>query len=307
VSLPADATGTVQFKNGSTIISTQPVAGGAASYTWSPATPGNKTITAVYSGDANLPAGVTNLLTHQVLTVMSTSAVLLSNKASYKYGESLGFTAAVDPPNMSSGESLATGATVTFMVNRGSGLEDIGPPVAIDGAPHATTTTIGGVNLTITITCTYPPLRCTIAIDFSATASDARFPVSNWSYRLEYSGNANYRSAASPSSKAAIVKAATTTSPVLFVTPTTSAAPHTYSVTISPVAPGTGVPTTGTVQFKMDGTNLGAPQPVSNGSASLTYGSPLPTGTHTIRAVFSGNGAFLSSSSPTGQHQLVNP
>jgi hypothetical protein len=49
---PAEATGTVQFFDGTTRIGVQMVSGGTAAFTTSSLTLGNHTITAVYSGDA---------------------------------------------------------------------------------------------------------------------------------------------------------------------------------------------------------------------------------------------------------------
>ena len=51
--------------------------------------------------------------------------------------------------------------------------------------------------------------------------------------------------------------------------------PVTFTFTIDVVAPGVGLPT-GTVQFKTDGTNAGAPVALSGGVASYTNSDPRP-------------------------------
>ena len=53
VTVPAGATGTVSFFDGTTLLGTAPVTGNTASLTVSTLAAGTHTITAVYSGDAN--------------------------------------------------------------------------------------------------------------------------------------------------------------------------------------------------------------------------------------------------------------
>ncbi len=70
--------------------------------------------------------------------------------------------------------------------------------------------------------------------------------------------------------------------------------PVTFTVTVSPLAPGGGTPT-GTVTF-MDGlTRLGTASLIG-GQATFTA-SNLTAGSHAISAVFSGDADFLASTS----------
>ena len=72
---------------------------------------------------------------------------------------------------------------------------------------------------------------------------------------------------------------------------------------LSAVAPGAGLPT-GTVQFRIDGTNT-ASASVSGGTA--TYGtSTLPVGTHTVVAEYAGDGNFTGTTNSLSPVQLVN-
>ncbi|MFL5493448.1 MAG: beta strand repeat-containing protein, partial [Gemmatimonadales bacterium] len=68
---------------------------------------------------------------------------------------------------------------------------------------------------------------------------------------------------------------------------------------------GGGPSPTGTVQFKDGGVNLGAPQTVSGGTASVST-SALAGGAHTITGVYSGDANFGGSTSP-GLSHTVNP
>jgi hypothetical protein len=69
----------------------------------------------------------------------------------------------------------------------------------------------------------------------------------------------------------------------------------TFSAVVTPVTAGAPT-TTGTVQFEIDGTDLGSPIALSNGSA-VSIGVPsLPAGLHVITAVYSGDGNFVNQS-----------
>src|SRR5262249_55402737 len=72
--------------------------------------------------------------------------------------------------------------------------------------------------------------------------------------------------------------------------------PVTFTATVAPAGPGVGGVPTGTVQFQIDGVNLGAPVPLSAGQAtSVSLPAPAP-GPHTVVALYSGGGLFLASS-----------
>jgi hypothetical protein len=69
----------------------------------------------------------------------------------------------------------------------------------------------------------------------------------------------------------------------------------TFTATITP-ASGSGE--TGTVQFEIDGSNAGSPVALSGNTATYTT-SALGAGSHTVVAVYTGNGEFSGSTSST--------
>src|SRR5205823_2429973 len=73
----------------------------------------------------------------------------------------------------------------------------------------------------------------------------------------------------------------------------------TLTATVSATAPGAGVPG-GSVQFAIDGSDVGSPVTISSGSASLTTNT-LGVGSHTVAATYSGDGSFNSSSGTFSQ------
>jgi hypothetical protein len=78
----------------------------------------------------------------------------------------------------------------------------------------------------------------------------------------------------------------------------------TFTASVTAVSPGSGTPT-GTVQFLVDGSNFGAPVPLTSGLATGGSLSTLTAGTHIITAAYSGDGTFSAS---TGSFtQTVTP
>ncbi len=101
-------TGTVQFKdNGVNLGTPVTLSGGVATLTTSALTPGNHSITAVYSGDTN-NAGSTSPVLTQTVNQAATTTALSSSLNPSQVGQAVTFTATV-----TSGGGTPTG-TVTF-------------------------------------------------------------------------------------------------------------------------------------------------------------------------------------------------
>jgi hypothetical protein len=86
--------------------------------------------------------------------------------------------------------------------------------------------------------------------------------------------------------------------------PSPTSQPVTFTFTLSAVAPGAGTPT-GAVQFKIDGTNVNGPVPLSGGVATYLTSS-LPHGLHTLAAEYSGDGNFTGKTNQLSPTQLIN-
>jgi hypothetical protein len=95
-------------------------------------------------------------------------------------------------------------------------------------------------------------------------------------------GNTNYNAAPDVTRTFSIGSAPTTTT----VTVTPGSQQYSDLVTLSATVSGPGTPT-GSVQFKIDGNNVGTPQTISGGSASLSnYQLTQAPGNHSVTAVF---------------------
>ena len=79
----------------------------------------------------------------------------------------------------------------------------------------------------------------------------------------------------------------------------------TFTATVSANSPSTAVPTGGTVQFLVDGTNFGSPVSLVNGVASWSSSS-LTVGQHSIMALYTGDGLNFTGSTAPAVVQTVN-
>jgi hypothetical protein len=134
---------TVSFMKGTTVLGTGTLSGGSASFTDSTLAVGTNSIKAVYGGDANL-AGSTSTAVSQVVSQATTTVVLASSLNPSNSGQSVTFTATVEPEF----SGTPTG-TVTFY----NGTTALKTASLSGGAANYTTTTLPvGTN---SITATY--------------------------------------------------------------------------------------------------------------------------------------------------------
>jgi hypothetical protein len=260
-------TGTIQFRvNGVNLGSPVPLAGGSAT---SPATTslaaGNRTVTAVYSGDPNFNGSTSPNFT-QVVNKAGTTPAIASSTSPTVSGQPVTFT-----------------ATVTAV-----------PPGA--GTPSGTVQfRVDGVNLGSAVTLT----------GGSATSpTTTSLAVGNRAITAIYNGDTNFNTSTSPSLTQVVNKANTTTGVTASTNPTASGQPVTFTATVAAVAPGGGIPA-GTVQFQVNGANLGSAVTLAGGSATSSATSSLAVGNHTVTAVYAGNTSFNGSTSPA-LIQVVN-
>jgi len=259
-------TGNVTVTDG-TVSCTATVAAGQCSLTFTSA--GSKSLTATYGGDS-IYNGSTSASKTQTVNQASTSTSLASSSNPSAFGQDVTFTATITV--VAPGAGTPTG-TVDFFdsgTNIGTG----------------TVSTSNGVT--------------------SATFSTSSLSVGSHTITATYSGDANYSSSSATGGQAVsqqVNQAGTNTDLTSDINPTFYGQPVTFTATVSANTPGAGTPT-GTVQFQEDGTALGAPQPLSNGVATLTTSS-LSVGSHRILAVYSGDSNFTDSTSGALTQQVT--
>src|SRR4029079_263064 len=80
------------------------------------------------------------------------------------------------------------------------------------------------------------------------------------------------------------------------VNPSTFGESVSFSATVVGTGAGAGDPSGGSVQFKIDGVNFGAPVALVAGAASSGSTTTLSAGNHTVEAVFTSSDANFNDS-----------
>jgi hypothetical protein len=136
----------------------------------------------------------------------------------------------------------------------------------------------------------------------TASFSISTLSVGTHSIKVVYEGDTNFKTSTSAVLGQAVNQASTSTTLVSSANPSASGQSVTFTATVGALAPGSGTPT-GTVTFYDGSTKLGTAT-VSGGAAGFTT-STLTVGTHSIKAVYSGDSNFKTSTSAV-LSQVVN-
>jgi hypothetical protein len=261
VSGPAGAaavpTGTVQFTvDGTSFGSAVTISGGhAVSPSTSSLSVGSHAVTAAYSGGAGYGASSGTLAGGQTVNKASSTTDLISSLNPANSGQPVTFTARV----YGAGAVAPTG-TVQFAVDG----TNFGSPVTVSGG-------------------------------YAVSSATSSLSVGNHAVTAAYSGDSSYSPSSGTLAGGQTVKLAFSSTTNV----TSSSNPSTYGQSVSftaRVAAASGRPTpTGTVQFKVDGTNLGSAITLSGGSASSPATSSLSGGSHSVTAYYSGDGNYGAS------------
>ncbi|TQK69996.1 Ig-like domain-containing protein [Nocardioides sp. SLBN-35] len=232
------------------------LAGGSAEITTSSLTRGTHQVKATYlSADPNFVTSTSPVVSHTV-NKAATKTTVTSSAATSVVGQPVTFTATVG--------ALAPGAgspsgTVTFTDG----------DTVLGSAPVSSAT--GGI--------------ASITIDSLSVGQHAVVAT--------YDGDDSFTG--SNGSVAQKVQRAQTSTVVSSTTnPSQPGAAVRFTATVSPIAPGAGVPG-GTVQFKVNGAPLGAPVGLVDGAATSPDFANLSPGTYRISAVYSGEPRFVAS------------
>jgi hypothetical protein len=136
----------------------------------------------------------------------------------------------------------------------------------------------------------------------SATLTMTSLSAATHSITAAYGGDGNFTTSTSTALSQVVNKAGTTTGLTSSVNPSVFGQSVTFTATVGVVSPGAGTPT-GTVKFE-DGTSTLGTGTLTGGMATFTTTS-LSVATHSITAVYSGDGNFGTSTS-TVLSQVVN-
>jgi hypothetical protein len=132
-----------------------------------------------------------------------------------------------------------------------------------------------------------------------ATVTTTTLPVGSHTITAVYSGDNTNFSSTSAAFTQTVNQAATTTSLSSTINPTVNGQPATFTATVTANSPGSGTPT-GTITFSQGPTVLGTAN-LSGGTATFTTSTALPVGSDTIKATYSGDPNFKTSSGTVAQ------
>ena len=135
----------------------------------------------------------------------------------------------------------------------------------------------------------------------TASTSTSSLAVGNHTVAAVYSGDSNYNGSIGILTGGQTVNKAASSTGV-----SSSANPSTYGQSITFTATVTPSAASGTVQFRIDGSNFGAPVALSGGSATSGATSSLSVGNHTVTAVYSGDSNYNGSTGTLSQTVSVN-
>jgi hypothetical protein len=226
----------------------------------------------------NTPVNVTITNTPDPSCAVATTTAVTSSANPSVFGQSVSFTATVTPL---SGSTAPTG-TVQFVVD-GS---NFGAPVSV--AP-----------------CSPSPNACAT----SGSTSALTVVGSAHSVSANYTATGSFTaSSGSLSGGQTVNKANTSSTVVSTLNPSSYGQSVTFTATVAAVSPASGTPT-GTVDFKDGAAVLASGMALSAGQAAFSTSS-LNSTTHSITAVYSGDGNFnatgTGSSTATALSQVVN-
>ncbi|GMV35625.1 MAG: hypothetical protein AMXMBFR61_01330 [Fimbriimonadales bacterium] len=335
---PTPDGGTVQFKeNGVNLGAPVPVVAGQAQTTQQFNTAGNRTITAEYSGTANYNAstGQTTLVVNKTPT--STAVNASPNPVDRGSNSTLTATITPTPDggtvqfkengvNLGGPVPVVAGQAQTTQQFNNAGNRTITAEYSgttnyaastgttnllVNKTPTGTTVSTSPnpskVGQNVQITATVSPSPDGGTVQFKVNGVNIGAPVSVVAGQAQttyafpavgvqlveavYSGTSNFESSAG-SADHTVQKTPTTTTVVAAPNPAQVGQQVTFTATITPTPDG------GTVQFKVDGSNVGGPVSVVAGQATLqqTYATP---GSRFVEAVYSGTAGYEGSTGNT--------
>jgi len=179
-SAKSPVTGTVSFRDGAAVLGTANVsAAGDAALSFSSLSVGTHSIYAIYSGDTDLPPGITNAIS-QVVSTYPTTTTLSVSQNSIAFGQSVTFTADVQP-------SASSGPVTGGVVFYDNGTNLLGAANLNNDVASLTTTALDAGTYTITAefvqnqtysTSTSNAVTVTVASDFGLSATPASRSIS---------------------------------------------------------------------------------------------------------------------------------
>jgi hypothetical protein len=246
--------GTVVFFANGAAIGSGTLVGDTATFSTSSLPVGDTSITASYLGDADFGGSMSEAI-DQVVGQAETGVLVTSSVNPSVYGQPTTLTIVVNP--VAPGAGMPTGSV----------------SITLPGSEPVIVTLVGG--------------QATYAIPALA------LPVGTSAIEVAYLGDANFEGSTTTFDQE-VLAALTTTVVTSAPNPSSFGQSVTFTVTVSPISPGSGLPT-GMVELFDGSTSLGTTD-LADGVATFTIDT-LSAGSHTITASYLGSVEFETSDS----------
>jgi hypothetical protein len=279
----------------------------------------NNSLLIVTEAEADRSRGFTSQATNLVTTVVNGSTNLfvpgvdptaynhynLLRTIEDMYGLTpLGGSASVGDLHLNSLHQLAAPAATSMVLALGS------TPTVFGQAATFTATVTGTGAGTPTGLVTFLDGTTILGTGALNSAGIATFMISSLavgthSITARYGGDGFFNASVSSAASQVVNQAASITTLASSSPTSTAGQSVVFSATLAAIAPGAGAPT-GTVQFVVDGVNLGTPAAIINGVATSSALSSLSVGTHSILAIYSGDADFVASTAATLTQTVIS-
>ena len=186
----------------------------------------------------------------------------------------------------------ATAATLAVSVNPSVAFQ----PVSFTAAVGASAPGAGTPTGTVTFKDGTATLGNGTLVSGSATFTGG-FSLGTHSISAVYGGDANFTGSTTAAITQTVNQAGSTVVLSSSANPSTPTQGVVFTATVNAASPSTGAPS-GSVQFQVDGVNLGAPVGLSGGNnnTASSSASTFPLGAHNVAAVYAGDSNFGGSS-----------
>ena len=317
---PATVTGSVTFKDGSTVLGTGTLSGGVATYSTAALAAGSHSITAVYGGDSSYNSATSAALS-QIVTKATPTVTAWPTATAITYGQTLTLSTLTGGTATPSGTfawtTPATAPTtgtasysVTFTPTDATNYTSVSGTVSVTvGKATPTVALTSGTNPavygdSVIFTATLAPATVTGSVTFKdgstvlgtgtlsggvATYSTSTLTAGSHSITAVYGGDSSYNGATSAALTQTVTRATTT------ITLSSGTNPSTYGVNVTFIVAISPATATGSVTFK-DGSSVLGTGTVSGGIATYSTAA-LTTGSHSITAVYGGDSNYSSATS----------
>ena len=193
-------------------------------------------------------------------------------------------------PATGSGDLTISPASSSTTLSSSGGPSVFGQSVSFTATVATSTATPSG---TVTFMDGSTTLGTEALLNGVATLTTSSLSVGGHSITATYGSNTDYLGSSSSALAQTVTKDASVVSIVSSASPSVLKQAVSFTVNVSAASPGSGTPT-GTVQFEIDGKNVGPAVALVNGAATSGSSSSLALGNHSVTVFYNGDGNFTN-------------